>query len=93
MEEALRLIDASRPQKRLHAPDAQAAREFRILASLAREPGVVRTREQLLAAAFPIDALRADKYWPPVSRVDNIYGDRNLVCACPPVASYAEAAE
>jgi glycine dehydrogenase len=28
------------------------------------------------------------KYWPPVGRVDNVYGDRNLVCSCPPVASY-----
>ena len=31
----------------------------------------------------------ADKYWPPVARIDNAYGDRNLVCACPPVESYA----
>ena len=41
-------------------------------------------------AAFPADALRADKYWPPVSRVDNAYGDRNVMCACPPVSEYAE---
>jgi glycine dehydrogenase len=41
------------------------------------------------AAAFPVDALRADKYWPPVSRVDNTYGDRNVMCACPPVTDYA----
>jgi len=34
-----------------------------------------------------------DKYWPPVGRVDNAYGDRNLVCSCPPVADYAVAAE
>ena len=34
-----------------------------------------------------------DKYWPPVGRVDNAYGDRNLVCSCPPVANYAVAAE
>ena len=32
----------------------------------------------------------AVKYWPPVGRVDNVYGDRNLVCACPPVESYEE---
>jgi len=33
------------------------------------------------------------KYWPPVRRIDNAYGDRNLVCACPPMEAYAEAAE
>ena len=40
-------------------------------------------------AAFPAEALRADKYWPPVSRIDNAYGDRNVMCACPPVSDYA----
>ncbi len=35
----------------------------------------------------------ADKYWPPVGRIDNSYGDRNLVCSCPPLESYADAAE
>lgn len=39
------------------------------------------SREQ---ACFPAGALRADKYWPPVGRIDNAYGDRNLVCTCPP---------
>ena len=34
-------------------------------------------------AAYPVESLRADKYWCPVSRVDNVYGDRNLVCSCP----------
>ena len=41
--------------------------------------------------AFPDDAMRASKYWPPVGRVDNAYGDRNLVCTCPPLEDYAEA--
>lgn len=41
-------------------------------------------------AAFPVNSLRASKYWPTVSRVDNAYGDRNLVCSCPPVEEYAE---
>src|SRR5690606_37620414 len=40
------------------------------------------TREQ---AVFPLPALRRAKYWPPVGRVDNAYGDRNLVCTCPPI--------
>jgi glycine dehydrogenase len=40
-------------------------------------------------AAYPLAALRATKYWPPVARVDNVYGDRNLFCSCVPVADYA----
>ncbi|HEX7009220.1 MAG TPA: aminomethyl-transferring glycine dehydrogenase [Phycisphaeraceae bacterium] len=36
-------------------------------------------------AAYPVASLLMDKYWPPVSRVDNPYGDRNLMCLCPPV--------
>ena len=39
-------------------------------------------------AAFPVAALRTDKYWPPVSRIDNAYGDRNVMCSCPPMADY-----
>ena len=42
---------------------------------------------------FPDGVSRSDKYWSPVGRVDNVYGDRNLVCSCPPVADYAQAAE
>ena len=42
---------------------------------------------------FPKGTSRVDKYWCPVGRVDNVYGDRNLVCSCPPVEEYAEAAE
>ena len=45
------------------------------------------------AACFPSGSLGMDKYWPPINRVDNAYGDRNLVCSCPPVDSYSEAAE
>jgi glycine dehydrogenase len=45
------------------------------------------------AACFPPGAFRVDKYWPPVNRVDNAAGDRNLVCTCPPVDAYLEAAE
>jgi len=48
------------------------------------------TRE---AACFPPGAFRVDKYWPPVNRVDNVAGDRNLICTCPPVEAYLEAAE
>jgi glycine dehydrogenase len=42
---------------------------------------------------FPAGVSRVDKYWCPVGRVDNVYGDRNLVCSCPPMEDYAEAAE
>ncbi len=42
--------------------------------------------------AYPSSALRHRKYWPPVARVDDVYGDRNIVCACPPLEAY-EAAE
>src|ERR1700676_2085943 len=42
---------------------------------------------------FPAGVSRTDKYWCPVGRVDNVYGDRNLVCSCPPVEDYAQAAE
>jgi glycine dehydrogenase len=40
-------------------------------------------------AAFPVGSLRTDKYWPPVGRIDGPGGDRNLVCACPPLDAYA----
>ncbi len=43
------------------------------------------SREQ---AAFPTGAV--NKYWPPVARIDNVYGDRNLFCACPPIDSYRD---
>jgi glycine dehydrogenase len=42
---------------------------------------------------FPAGVSRTDKYWSPVGRVDNVYGDRNLVCSCPPMEDYAQAAE
>ena len=40
-------------------------------------------------AAFPLSSLRADKYFPPVSRIDGAYGDRHLVCSCEPLEAYA----
>jgi glycine dehydrogenase len=44
------------------------------------------TREQ---AAFPLPFVRAHKRWPGVGRIDNPYGDRNLICSCPPIEQYA----
>ncbi len=43
------------------------------------------TREE---AAYPVPGLRRDKYWPPVSRIDGGYGDRNLMCSCPPPEAF-----
>ncbi len=45
------------------------------------------SREQ---AAFPLPFVRARKFWPSVGRIDNPYGDRNLMCSCPPVEAFAE---
>ncbi len=45
------------------------------------------TREE---AAYPSAATKRDKYWPPVSRIDNAHGDRHLVCACPPPEAFAD---
>ena len=44
-------------------------------------------------AFFPLAGSREDKFWPPVARVDNVYGDRHLACACPPPEAYDEAAD
>ncbi|MGV8916231.1 MAG: aminomethyl-transferring glycine dehydrogenase [Pseudomonas sp.] len=46
------------------------------------------TREQ---AVYPVASLIDGKYWPPVGRVDNVFGDRNLICACPSIESYQDA--
>ncbi|MBA3847583.1 MAG: aminomethyl-transferring glycine dehydrogenase, partial [Planctomycetes bacterium] len=44
-------------------------------------------REQ---AAFPVDWTRSHKFWPAAARIDNAYGDRNLICACPPMTAYGD---
>ena len=48
------------------------------------------TRER---AAYPLASVRHNKYWPPVGRVDDVYGDRNIMCTCPPMESYASHAD
>ncbi|MDO5073721.1 MAG: hypothetical protein Q4D63_04880, partial [Neisseria animaloris] len=45
------------------------------------------TREE---AVFPLPYVRENKFWPSVNRVDDVYGDRNLVCSCPPMSAYEE---
>ncbi len=47
------------------------------------------TREE---AAYPSEYLKTIKYWPPVARVDNVYGDKNLVCSCPSIDEYKDTA-
>ena len=44
-------------------------------------------------ACFPLPGIAQDKYWPPVGRIDNVAGDKNLVCTCPPMSAYEEAAD
>ena len=39
---------------------------------------------------YPLGALRRDKYWAPVGRVDHVYGDRHRMCACPPLGAHAQ---
>ncbi|UOB74131.1 aminomethyl-transferring glycine dehydrogenase [Pseudoalteromonas sp. APM04] len=41
-------------------------------------------------AAFPVPSVAKDKFWPTVTRIDDVYGDRNLVCACPPIETYRD---
>jgi len=42
-------------------------------------------------AAYPVPRLKMNKYWPPVGRIDNVHGDRNLFCACVPMTEYESA--
>ena len=41
-------------------------------------------------AVFPVPAAAANKFWPTVNRIDDVYGDRNLICSCPPVSTYQD---
>ncbi|HTS00035.1 MAG TPA: glycine dehydrogenase (aminomethyl-transferring), partial [Bacteroidota bacterium] len=76
--------------------EGRAGRDVNVLKNAPHTAGAVTadswtmpyTREK---AAFPTPYVRAHKFWPAVGRVNNAYGDRNLVCVCPPVEEYAEA--
>jgi glycine dehydrogenase len=72
-----RMDRADNPLK--HAPHTAAT-------LLAAEWKHAYSREQ---AAYPMPSAKPDKYWPPVGRADNVYGDRNLICTCVPLADYA----
>jgi glycine dehydrogenase len=41
-------------------------------------------------AVFPVASVAANKFWPTVNRIDDVYGDRNLVCSCPPIETYID---
>ena len=66
------------------AQDAEQSCDERVDVVAAGEPGAY-SRQQ---AAYPAKWLREHKFWPPVGRIDNVFGDRNPVCACPPVEAY-----
>ena len=63
-----------------------------------REPGredtetVITGSQAAAKGGFPAPFVAQDKYWPPVNRIDHVAGDRNLVCACPPIESYMDKA-
>jgi len=75
---------------RISAEDSPLRHAPHTVEDLVAEWDRAYSREQ---GCFPPGAFRVDKYWPPVGRVDNAYGDRNLICTCPPLEAYAEAAE
>jgi glycine dehydrogenase len=74
--------------------DGKADRKDNVLKNAPHTAGAIASddwshpysREQ---AAFPLPFVRSNKHWPAVGRIDNPYGDRNLMCSCPPVAEYA----
>ena len=85
-EEIRRVEDGTWPRENnplKHAPHTGAV----VMAEVWDRP---YTRE---TAAFPAPWVREHKFWPHVGRIDNAYGDRNLVCTCPPMDEYAEAAQ
>ncbi|MFV0293292.1 MAG: aminomethyl-transferring glycine dehydrogenase [Paracoccus sp. (in: a-proteobacteria)] len=72
------------------APDSPLHHAPHTVEDLVTEWNRSYSREQ---GCFPPGAFRVDKYWPPVGRVDNVHGDRNLICTCPPLEDYAKSGE
>ncbi|MDM7458903.1 MAG: aminomethyl-transferring glycine dehydrogenase, partial [Paracoccus sp. (in: a-proteobacteria)] len=75
---------------RIAATDSPLRHAPHTVEDLVRDWDRPYSREQ---GCFPPGAFRVDKYWPPVGRVDNAHGDRNLICTCPPLEDYAKAAQ
>ena len=70
-----------------------AARRQRAQGCAAHRAALLATTGRMLTRANrppTVPGLRRRKFWPPVGRIDNVYGDRNLFCACPPVSSYED---
>ena len=59
------------------------------LASLVLMENAGRQVVSAIEAAYPLHWVKANKVWPAVGRIDNPYGDRNLMCVCPPMEEYA----
>ena len=57
------------------------------LSSTGQSPDWTRAYPRDLGA-YPVESVRAAKYWPPVGRIDGAYGDRNVVCSCPDIDAY-----
>ncbi len=83
--EAIRAEIADVAEGRISAEDSPLRRAPHTVEDLVAEWDRPYSREQ---GCFPPGSFREDKYWPPVGRVDNVYGDRNLVCTCPPLEDY-----
>ena len=71
---------------RISAEDSPLRRAPHTVEDLVADWDRPYSREQ---GCFPPASFREDKYWPPVGRVDNVHGDRNLICTCPPLEAYA----
>jgi glycine dehydrogenase len=76
--------------------DGRADRKDNVLKNAPHTAGAVASDDWTHAysreeAAYPVPYLRTHKFWPSVGRIDNPFGDRNLVCACPPIEAFADA--
>jgi glycine dehydrogenase len=85
IREEIRAIEEGKTDKKDNALKNAPHTQHAVISSQWAHP---YTREQ---AAFPLPYIRENKFWPSVARVNNTYGDRNLICTCEPVSSYVEA--
>ncbi|MGC4038772.1 MAG: aminomethyl-transferring glycine dehydrogenase [Chitinophagaceae bacterium] len=84
IREEIRAIEENRADRKDNALKNAPHTQFIVISSAWTRP---YTRED---AAFPLPYVRENKFWPSVARVNNTHGDRNLICTCEPVSSYAE---
>ncbi|MFB2593366.1 aminomethyl-transferring glycine dehydrogenase [Paracoccus sp. p4-l81] len=84
--EAIRAEIAAVEKGEISAEDSPLRHAPHTVEDLVADWNRAYSREQ---GCFPPGAFRVDKYWPPVGRVDNVWGDRNLTCTCPPLSDYA----